>query len=314
MFEKYKCGQPIAIRILENIINSGNYSHAYLFETNGNSEVLAIAKSFAKNIFCPNKDCYDCNLCARIDDNNFLDLKIINSDGLIIKKSQMDDLQKEFSTKPIEASKKIYIINGADKLNNSAANSILKFLEEPADDIIAILIADNRYNLLPTIVSRCQIISFYRVTNSNSTEDKYSLLADSLFSSSDDKNNFLGNNSQLKIIDSALDFARYTIDKKEELFYYAPKIYNDVVKDKNDAIIYFESLMFIYKDVINLMLNRNINFYNSEIDLLKSIAEKYDLKKLCEIINMLINLRDNIYYNINLNLLLDKLMIFFKEV
>ena len=190
----------------------------------------------------------------------------------------------------------------------------MKFLEEPADDIIAILIADNRYNLLPTIVSRCQIISFYRVTNSNSTEDKYSLLADSLFSSSDDKNNFLGNNSQLKIIDSALDFARYTIDKKEELFYYAPKIYNDVVKDKNDAIIYFESLMFIYKDVINLMLNRNINFYNSEIDLLKSIAEKYDLKKLCEIINMLINLRDNIYYNINLNLLLDKLMIFFKEV
>lgn len=314
MFEKYKSGQPIAIKILENIVKNKNYSHAYLFETNGNSEILYIAKEFVKNIFCPNNDCKNCNICARIDDNNFLDLKIVNSDGLVIKKSQMDDLQKEFSTKPIEADKKVYIINGADKLNNSAANSILKFLEEPADDIIAILIADNKYNLLPTIVSRCQLISFNENIVSSSLEDKYSLLANFLFSNIEDKNNFLGNNLKLKIVDAALDFAHHTVDKKDDLFYYVPKMYNDVVKDKNDAIIYFESLMLIYKDSVNLKLNRNINFYNSDIELLKKITEKYNLEDLCKIINILINLIDDIYYNINLSLLLDKLIIIFKEV
>lgn len=314
MFEKYKNGQPMAIKILENIIKNKNYSHAYLFETNGNTDTLDIAKSFAKSIFCESSGCDEQSICSKIDNDNFLDLKIINSDGLIIKKQQMDDLQKEFSTKPIEADKKIYIINGADKLNTSAANSILKFLEEPAADIIAILIADNKYNLLPTIVSRCQLISFNINDINNIEVDKYTLLANVFFSNVEDKNNFLGNNLKLKIVDAALEFAKYAIDKSEELFYYIPKNYNDVVKDKNDAIIYFESLIMLYKDSLNLKLNRNINFYNPDIELLKKIDFKYDLTALCNIIDILIQLKDNIYYNLNLNLLLDKLIISFKEV
>lgn len=314
MFEDYKNGQPIAIKVLENIIINKNYSHAYIFETNGNSEVLDIAKIFAKNIFCSVHDCQKCNICTRIDDNTFLDLKIINSDGLVIKKTQMDDLQKEFSTKPIESDKKIYIINDADKLNSSASNSILKFLEEPADGIIAILITSNKYHLLPTIVSRCQLISFNGIANFKMAEDKYSLLADFLFSNIEDKNNFLGNNSKLKIVDAALSFAKYAVDKQDDLFYCAPKFYNEVVKDKNDAIIYFKSLLLVYKDSVDLKLNRNISFYNSNIDLLEKISKKYDLTVLCKIINMLIKLNNDIYYNINLNLLMDKLIILFKEV
>lgn len=314
MFEDYKNGQPIAIKVLENIIINKNYSHAYIFETNGNSEVLDIAKIFAKNIFCSVHDCQKCNICTRIDDNTFLDLKIINSDGLVIKKTQMDDLQKEFSTKPIESDKKIYIINDADKLNSSASNSILKFLEEPADGIIAILITSNKYHLLPTIVSRCQLISFNGIANFKMAEDKYSMLADFLFSNIEDKNNFLGNNSKLKIVDAALSFAKYAVDKQDDLFYCAPKFYNEVVKDKNDAIIYFKSLLLVYKDSVDLKLNRNISFYNSNIDLLEKISKKYDLTVLCKIINMLIKLNNDIYYNINLNLLMDKLIILFKEV
>lgn len=314
MFENYKDGQPIAIKILENIIINKNYSHAYIFETNGSSEVLDIAKIFAKNIFCSSHDCQKCNICTRIDDNTFLDLKIINPDGLVIKKKQMDDLQKEFSTKPIESDKKIYIINDADKLNSPASNSILKFLEEPANNIVAILITHNRYHLLPTIVSRCQLISFNGIINSKVNKDKYNLLADFLFSNNEEKNNFLRNNSKLKIVDAALSFAKYTVDKQDDLFYYVPKIYNEVVKDKNDAIIYFKSLLLIYKDSVNLKLNRNINFYNCDIDLLEKISEKYDLIILCKIINILIKLNDDIYYNINLNLLMDKLIILFREV
>ena len=60
-----------------------------------------------------------------------------------IKKEQLLELQEEFMTKGLLTSKKIYIITDATKLNTSSANSILKFLEEPADNIIAILLADN---------------------------------------------------------------------------------------------------------------------------------------------------------------------------
>ena len=55
--------------------------------------------------------------------------------------------------------KLIYVIDQAEKLNDSSANTILKFLEEPEEDIIAILVANNRYKVLDTILSRCQVIT-----------------------------------------------------------------------------------------------------------------------------------------------------------
>ncbi len=314
MFDKYKSGQPVAIKFMESICEKKNYSHAYLFEKNGNSDVLNIAKDFAKKIICNSNDCFNCNQCKRIDEGNFLDLKIISPDGLMIKKTQMDELQKEFSTKPIEASKKIYIINDADKLNTSASNSILKFLEEPEDDIIAILLVDNRYNLLSTIVSRCQLISFINNKEKDGQADKYNRIAMISFSDDEEIKNFLGNNSKLQIIDSAVEFAKYSVNKVDDLFYFIPSSYNEVVKDKKDAIIYFESLILIYKDAINLILNRDLYVFKEDIDLIESLSKKYSLEKLCIIIDNLLKLKDDISFNLNLNLLLDKLIITFKEV
>lgn len=314
MFDKYKSGQPVAIKFLENICEKKIYSHAYLFEKNGNNIVLDIAKDFAKTIFCDSNDYFDSNLCRRIDEGNFLDLKIINPDGLVIKKNQMDELQKEFSTKPIEAQKKIYIINDADKLNTSASNSILKFLEDPAEDIIAILIVDNIYNLLPTIISRCQLISFTNNKLQFGQADKYSRIALTIFSDSEETKNFLGNNSKLQIVDNAIEFARCTFNKIDDLFYFIPNGYNEVVKEKKDAIIYFESLILIYKDVINLILNRNIVIYQEDVELIESLSKKFNLEKLCVIIDNLLKLKNDISFNLNLNLLLDKLIIMFMEV
>lgn len=315
MFEKYRDGQPVAIKFLENICKKNIFSHAYLFEKNGDNEVVDIAIDFAKQIFI-NSSMADKieNISEKIDSGNFLDLKIINPDGLMIKKEQMDDLQKEFSTKPIEANKKIYIINDADKLNASASNSILKFLEEPENDIIAILLVDNKYNLLSTIISRCQLISFINQNKQLSLNDKYQAIAFNLFSNNDDINNFLGNNSKLQIVDNALEFVKLTVNRVDDLFYFIPTSYNEVVKEKKDAIIYFESLILFYKDVINFKLNREINVYNEDIDLIKNISNKYDLDKLCLIIDNLLKLKDDISFNLNLNLLLDRLIIMFKEV
>ena len=76
-----------------------------------------------------------------------------------LKRGQIDDLIHEMSKTAIETGRKIYVIHHADQLNASAANTLLKFLEEPQSEITAILLTDRMHALIPTIRSRCQHLS-----------------------------------------------------------------------------------------------------------------------------------------------------------
>ena len=154
------------LSILEHIIINNKLPHAILIEVDDCNEGLKTVKEIVKLILCKNKDksldkinCTKCNICNLIDVDNYPDLKIISSDGNWIKKQQLIDLQNDFNNKSMLDNKRIYIINEADKLNASSSNSLLKFLEEPEDDIVAILLTTNRYLLLDTIISRCQIFN-----------------------------------------------------------------------------------------------------------------------------------------------------------
>ena len=102
---------------------------------------------------------YNKKIEIEVEHNNYPDVKYIYPDGNNIKKEQLLSLEKEFSKKSMLDNKLIYVIDQAEKLNDSSANTILKFLEEPEEDIIAILVANNRYKVLDTILSRCQVIT-----------------------------------------------------------------------------------------------------------------------------------------------------------
>ena len=80
--------------------------------------------------------------CKRISSGNHPDVHLIERDGLSIKKEQIKSLQEEFSKKSVEANRKVYMIADADKMSVGAANSLLKFLEEPAADTVAILMTE----------------------------------------------------------------------------------------------------------------------------------------------------------------------------
>ena len=178
MLDIYKEGQAIAYNTMMNAINNNKISHAYLFDSNGNPDVMDIVLSFVKSIVCLeyNDENNAIKVCKRIDEGNYLDVMVIEPDGLWIKKNQIIDLQNEFSKKDVEGRKKIYIIKSADKMNVQTANSILKFLEEPVDDIIAILIVDNINLVLPTILSICQIIKLKKKKLSDSSNDNFHFL------------------------------------------------------------------------------------------------------------------------------------------
>ena len=154
------------LSIVDKIVSSNRISHAYIIQLKNYDDDFVLVKSFVKAILCKEKrkvsefsDCKLCNICNLIDNDNYPDLCVIEPEGKEIKKSQLIGLQKEFNNKSLLDNKRIYILKEADKLNESAANTILKFLEEPSDDIVAILVTTNRYKMLETILSRCQVLS-----------------------------------------------------------------------------------------------------------------------------------------------------------
>lgn len=157
--------QPVVMRMIENSLLRDRVAHAYLFEGDPGTGKKATALLFAKSLFClqpeeQTKPCNSCINCRRIEHGNHPDLHLIEPDGLSIKKEQIQFLQQEFKKTAVESSWKVYIINQADKMTASAANSLLKFLEEPSANTVAFLLTEQMNRVLPTILSRCQQLTF----------------------------------------------------------------------------------------------------------------------------------------------------------
>lgn len=156
-------GQATAKRILQNSLRGDKLSHAYIFSGPVGTGRKQMAIEFAKAIYCLNRDgdsCGECRECRKVEHGNHPDLYRIEPDGASIKIDQIRELQKEFSYKSTSSNTKIYIINEAETMTIQAANSLLKFLEEPVSQVVAILVTENGNALLPTIQSRAQWISF----------------------------------------------------------------------------------------------------------------------------------------------------------
>lgn len=143
------------IEFLKKSYDNGNLVHAYLFFGGDDFEKFNVAKEFAKLLLTPSK------IVRRlIDEENHPNVLIVKPDGKNIKKEQIAFLKSEIAKKSIENQAQIYIIEDAQKMSTSAVNSLLKFLEEPAEDVYLILIAPSKELLLPTVISRCATLNF----------------------------------------------------------------------------------------------------------------------------------------------------------
>lgn len=309
MLDDYKNDQKIVYQILKNTIKKDRLSHAYLFETKGNHQAELIALSFAKYILCPNNNttntnCGNCTQCSKIDKNIFSELKIIEPDGLWIKKEQLDELQKNFSYKAIEATKKVYIIKQADRLNQSSANSILKFLEEPEPNIIAILLVDNLYQVMDTIASRCQIINF----NKNILNDDMTYIEkiNSIIKNPYEDIENAYDEIELKI-NNVIKFVNYIEEKQIDSILATNKLFHDNFKEKEEVIFAFNIMSLYYKDLINEKLSRKKEIFNY-IETEK-ITKKNSLHSLEKKLLKVLENKEKINYNANTNLLIDRLII-----
>jgi DNA polymerase-3 subunit delta' len=156
-------GQSRVKQMLRNSLRSGAVSHAYLFSGPPGCGKRQMAYAFAQAILCPEREddaCGACVECRKVEHRNHPHLFVLEPEGRSIKIEQIRQLQQQFQYRPGSQQKQVYIIFEAEKMTVQAANSLLKFLEEPASLIVAILVTDNGHAVLPTIQSRVQSVLF----------------------------------------------------------------------------------------------------------------------------------------------------------
>ncbi|SHE88786.1 DNA polymerase-3 subunit delta' [Seinonella peptonophila] len=151
------------ISFFQKALRNKRIAHAYCFYGSHDTAKELFAKELVKAIHCEEKRddaCGSCRSCRQIEHGNHLDVVTLQPEGSLIKIDQLRQLQQSFRYKSSSSKPKVVMIHHAEKMRAEAANSLLKFLEEPATPMVAILLTDQVQSLLPTIRSRCQQIRF----------------------------------------------------------------------------------------------------------------------------------------------------------
>jgi DNA polymerase III subunit delta' len=163
-------GHQEEIKFLQNVLQSQRIAHAFLFYGPEGIGKEYIALQFATALLCEKpingEACEKCNSCIRIQHQthpNLIRIEQKESDTFL-KIDTIREFRKEIGLKAFEGSRRIYLIPDADRMMPQAANALLKTLEEPTENVILILIATDLNAILPTIISRCQLVRFYRLS------------------------------------------------------------------------------------------------------------------------------------------------------
>jgi DNA polymerase-3 subunit delta' len=265
-------------QILEHF-HENRLSHAFLIETNSQEQTLQELKQILKEINCEQEykiDCNYCNLCHMIESENLPSLVIIRPDGQTIRKEQVMDLKKKFATMPIYSKFNMYLIMNAEKLNLSSANTLLKFLEEPETGILGFFLTNNKENIIDTIKSRCQIITCFYDKREGIDDLTYQLTIELM--------------TEIHL-------------SKDKAFLYNKDKVGSLSKDKLQKIFceMIEVYFYYYQQIIKKL---EIEKY-LEVSFLKKKTPDYLMKQL----NIVQRLEEELNFNVNLNMILDRLVI-----
>jgi DNA polymerase-3 subunit delta' len=158
--EIYGHGKQIAI--LKSVMAKNRIAHAYLFYGMEGVGKRTTAAVFARALNCAVEDppCNACASCRKAEHKNHPDIVTIADEGPIIKIATVKEIQEQMKFRPREGRMRVFIMPEADRMNPSAANALLKTLEEPSAGNILLLTTARPHALPMTILSRCQHLRF----------------------------------------------------------------------------------------------------------------------------------------------------------
>ncbi len=318
--------QPHVVSILQRSLTNQRVAHAYLFAGPRGVGKKQVALQMAKALFCLNShegdSCESCIDCQRINHNNHPDLHVIEPDGASIKIDQIRSLRKEFHYQAVESRRKVYILLAVETMTIPAANSLLKFLEEPTGEVTAILITNNPHSILSTIRSRCQLIQFQDLS--------WQRIASEAISTGIASGDARVATYIVKNLDEVLDLCqseefaqlrKIVIQFYQEDFSHKAKVllqlHNKVLLDtrfKDEANLFIELSIIWFWDLLQLKLGKEEEVANQDaITSLKEQANKTTVSGIADKIEVLLQVQNRLK-SMNSQLALEQMVIQLAEV
>ena len=314
--------QPIIYRTFVRSLQNHHLSHAYLISGNPGTPLLQVAKYLAKSILCDNPDplaCNNCITCLRVDDENYPDFIVLDGSAKTIKKEEVGNIEEQFEKTAFESKGiMIYIIHLVENMGVEAINSILKFLEEPGSEIYAFLTTNNENNVLPTIISRCQLLRLKLVNRQEVIEDAISLnvphedaeLLSYFYNDGELIYDIVNDKEKVDDYkdakDAFVDFLEaLKKDDKREAIYYAQTSIIPLVKTKESARFFLDMLVEGFEDILNIQQGKS-PILKSYDTILKELSDK--LAHVDESLIEILKDRNLINLNVNTSLLMDHLV------
>lgn len=308
--------QKVAYRVFSNAIQKNQFSHAYLLSGTSGIPLMSIAKHLAKSLICQNPSplaCCKCLPCIRIEDENYADLIILDGKEKTIKKGDIEEITSNYSRTAIEANgKMIYILNLVENMTAEAVNSILKFLEEPGNDIYAILTTENEAKVLPTIVSRTQVIRLKLIEQKIIIDEAVKLGvskedAEILSNFYNDASLVLDeskNEVYRSFKDALYQFLMAISDSRNNAFYTEQTTIAPLLKKKEDAKLFLDMFTVVFHDIASIKIGNSV-ILSSYDTILNELCIK--LKHIEESLLAIMNARNELDLNLNTALVLDRL-------
>ena len=317
--EKY---QPFIYNTFINSLKFNKVSQAYLIKGSDGTPTLDIALFLAKTLICEEPSplaCSSCLNCIRFEEGNYADFMLIDGSKNTIKVGDIENLQKFLASSSLEKQgKKIYIINCLENANKEAVNALLKTLEEPTSSVYAFITTQNEAKILPTIISRCQILSLLPINKSIVKQNAINegvLLEDAdilsyfycdveVIKQKSEEENY---KEQKKLLYETLN--ALTISS-EEAIYYAQTNLIKKIKTKEDARLYIDLLSIAFKDILHIQNNQPLVLEGAK-EQIDTLSKKY--KNISEIYLEIMLSRGQIEDNVNLSLLLQHIFIYIRK-
>ena len=318
-----KLHQPIIYQTFVNSIKAKHLSHAYLISGNPGTPLLEVAKHFAKSILCDDPSplaCNSCITCLRIDDDNYPDFIVIDGSKGKIKKEEVGSIESQFEKTAFETKGiMVYILHLVENMTVEAINSILKFLEEPGNEIYAFLTTNNESGILPTILSRCQILRLKQIDRSEviqgaidlGVEPKDAELLSYFYNDSELIQETLENGETVDIYQDAKKALEELLDSLRNEDYRASIFYAQTyivpqIKSLPEARFFFDMLSQVFEDILNIKHNKE-PILKSYDTILHELADK--LPHIEESLLEILKDRNLLNLNVNVSLLVDNLIL-----
>lgn len=305
--EKY---QPIFYNLINNEFSQEKVPHAFLLVGNNTDIPLNF---LTMSLICDETlACMKCNDCRKVLENKYGDIIKFNGKPVSIKKGDIELIQETFKKSSLEGKVKIYIIENIEYSTKEAMNTLLKMLEEPGEGIYAIFTAQNINRVLPTILSRCQIIDIKpdskefiieQLINDHIPIDAANILSFLTVNINEAKELY---NERFEFMQvQVINFIEDLYFKRNNLIINTQTNLLKKYKERNDIKLFLSMLVLAMKDVFHVKHHQKI-LYSKNIDLFKSIDVSVDV--LIKQIELVLETIYVIESNANVALLMDSLM------